>query len=122
MIERIHEALVEICAVARQDLAAAAGGAVLFLKTLSPAPDQIDSSSGSVGNATYAAVEELVPPICSALVDTAVRKKRLDRLFEAIQEDDPPYTELLGEHRAIFARLRVASPPGSCPERAKARC
>ena len=36
-IERIHEALTEIRAVARQDPAAAAEGAVLFLEKLSPA-------------------------------------------------------------------------------------
>jgi hypothetical protein len=27
-----------------------------------------------------------------------VRRKWLDRLFEAIQEDDPPYIESLGDH------------------------
>lgn len=97
-IERIHEALAEIRAVVRQDPAAAAEGAVLFLEKLSPALNQIDSSSGALGNATYAAVEELVPIISSAPVDTALRKKWLDRLFEAIQEDDPPYIEHLGDH------------------------
>ncbi|WP_213957542.1 hypothetical protein [Variovorax sp. dw_954] len=97
-IERIHDALAEIRAVARQDPAAAAEGAVLFLEKLSPALNQIDSSSGALGNATYSAVKELVPLIGSAPVDTAVRKKWLDRLFEAIQEDDPPYIEHLGDH------------------------
>ncbi len=62
-IERIHEALTEIRAVARQDPAAAAEGAVLLLEKLSPALNQIDSSSGSLGNANYAAVEGLVPLI-----------------------------------------------------------
>ena len=52
---------------------------------------QIDGSTGALGNATYAAVQELVPLIGGAPVDTAVRKKWLDRLFEAIQADDPPY-------------------------------
>jgi tetratricopeptide (TPR) repeat protein len=97
-IERIHEALIEIRAVARQDPATAAEGAVLFLEKLSPALNQIDSSSGALGNATYAAVEELVPIISSAPVDATVRMKWLDRLFEAIQEDDPPYIEHLGDH------------------------
>jgi len=96
-IERIHEALAEIRAVARQDPATAAEGAVLFLEKLSPALNQIDSSSGALGNATYAAVQELVSPISSAPVETAVRMKWLDRLFEAIQEDDPPYIESLGD-------------------------
>ncbi|MCG3188966.1 MAG: hypothetical protein LKCHEGNO_01208 [Burkholderiaceae bacterium] len=97
-IERIHEALAEIRAVARQDPASAAEGAVLFLEKLSPALNQVDSSTGALGNATYAAVQDLVPVIRSAPVDTAMRKKWLDRLFEAIQEDDPPYIESLGDH------------------------
>ena len=97
-IERIHEALTEIRAVARQDPAAAAEGAVLFLEKLSPALNQIDSSSGALGNATYSAVQELAPIISSAPVDAAVRKKWLDRLFDAIQDDDPPYIEHLGDH------------------------
>lgn len=97
-IERIHEALTEIRTVARHDPATAAEGAVLFLERLSPALNQIDSSSGALGNASYAAVKELVPIISNAPVDTVTRKKWLDRLFEAIQEDDPPYIEHLGDH------------------------
>lgn len=97
-IERIHEALTEIRAVARQDQATAAEGAVLFLEKLSPALNQIDSSSGALSHATFAAVHELVPLISSVPVDIAVRQKWLDRLFEAFQDDDPPYIESLGDH------------------------
>jgi hypothetical protein len=97
-IGRINEALAEIRAVARHDPASAADGAVLLLEKLSPALCQIDSSSGALGNATYATVQNLVPLISNAPVSTAVRQKWLDRLFEAIQEDDPPYIESLGDH------------------------
>lgn len=97
-IGRINEALTEIRAVARHDHARAAEGAVLLLEKLSPALCQIDSSSGALGNATYATVQELAPLISNAPMGTAVRQKWLDRLFEAIQEDDPPYIESLGEH------------------------
>ena len=97
-IGRIHEALAEIRAVARHDPASAADGAVLLLEKLSPALCQIDSSSGALGNATYTAVQELAPLISQAPVSTGVRQKWLDRLFEAIQEDDPPYIESLGNH------------------------
>lgn len=97
-IDRIHEALAEIRAVARHDPASAAEGAVLLLEKLSPALCQIDSSSGALGNATYATVQELAPLISQAPVSTTVRSKWLDRLFEAIQEDDPPYIESLGDH------------------------
>jgi hypothetical protein len=97
-IERIHEAVAEIRAVARQDPAAAAEGAVLFLERVSPALSQVDSSSGALGHATHAAVQDLVPLIGSVLVDATTRQKWLDRLFDAIQADDPPYIESLGDH------------------------
>jgi hypothetical protein len=97
-IGRINEALIEIRAVARHDPASAAEGAVLLLEKLSPALCQIDSSSGALGNATYAASQELAPLISQAPVSTKVRQHWLDRLFEAIQEDNPPYIESLGDH------------------------
>ena len=97
-IGRLNEALAEIRAVARADPARAAEGAVLLLEKLSPALCQIDSSSGALGNAAYATVQELAPLISHAPVSTPVRSKWLDRLFEAIQEDDPPYIESLGDH------------------------
>jgi hypothetical protein len=97
-IGRINEALTEIRAVARHNPTHAAEGAVLLLEKLSPALCQIDSSSGALGNAAYATVQELAPLISHATVATAVRQKWLDRLFEAIQEDDPPYIESLGDH------------------------
>jgi hypothetical protein len=97
-INRIDEALAEIRAVARHDQAAAAEGAVLLLEKISPALCQVDSSSGALGNATCSAVQTLVPFIAGAQVDDAVRVKWLEKLFAAIQDDDPPYIESLGEH------------------------
>ena len=97
-IARIDEALVEIRAVARKDSALATEGAVLFLEKVSPAVRDVDSSSGALGSATYWAVEALVPIIVAAPASAAIRAKWLDRLFEAIQEDDPPYLESLGDH------------------------
>ena len=97
-IRRIDEALAEIRIVARHDQAAAAEGAVLLLEKLSPALCQVDSSSGALGNATHSAVETLVPFIAGAQVTHAVRVKWLERLFTAIQDDDPPYIESLGDY------------------------
>ncbi len=97
-IGRLNEALAEIRTIARHDPARAAEGAVLLLEKLSPALCQIDSSSGALGNATFATVQELAPLISQAPVSTKVRQQWLDRLFEAIQEDDPPYIESLGDH------------------------
>jgi hypothetical protein len=97
-IERIAEALTEIRASARHDPVRAAEGAVLFLERLSPAICQVDSSSGALGSAAHAAVGTLVPLIASAPVSENIRAKWLERLFEALQEDDPPYLESLGDH------------------------
>ena len=57
--ERIAEALAEIHAVARHDPLHAADGAVRLLVKLSPALEQVDSSSGALGSAARAAVDAL---------------------------------------------------------------
>jgi tetratricopeptide (TPR) repeat protein len=69
---------------------------------VSPAVQNVDSSSGALGSATYSAVEALVPIIAAAPVSDAVRAKWLERVFEAIQEDDPPYIGSLGEHWGVL--------------------
>jgi hypothetical protein len=101
-IERLNEAVGEIERVARTDPALAAEGAVLLLEKLSPAVNQIDSSSGALGNATAGVVEKMVPLIAAAPVPRRVREKWLERLLDAIQEDDPPYIESLGEHWGVL--------------------
>ncbi len=95
--ERIAEALAELRAAARHDPLHAADGAVRFLVKLSPALDQVDSSSGALGGAARGAVDVLVPVIAQAPADEAMREGWLEQLFEAIQNDDPPYLELLDE-------------------------
>ena len=108
--ERIAEALAEIRAIARQDPLHAADGAVRFLVKLSPALEQVDSSSGALGSAARAAVDALVPVIAQAPADEAMREKWLEQLFEAIQNDDPPYLELLDERWGdLCATPEVAS-------------
>ena len=97
-IERIDEALLEIRAAGRRDPVLAAEGAVLMLEKLSPALCQVDSSSGALGSATHAAVKALVPVIADVPATDAVRARWLERLFAALQEDDPPYIEALGDH------------------------
>ena len=101
-ISRIDQALTEIRAEIRHDPALGAEGAILFLEKLSPALCQVDDSSGALGGAVRAAVEELVPPIAAAPVDEAVRDKWLERLYAALEEDDPPYLECLGAHLGVL--------------------
>ena len=101
-IERLNEAVGEIKRMARADPALAGEGAVLLLEKLSPAVNQIDSSSGALGNATNGVVEKMVPLIAAAPMPRRVREKWLERLLDAIQEDDPPYIESLGEHWGVL--------------------
>lgn len=109
-ISRIGEALKEIRAAARRDPVLGAEGAILFLEKLSPALCQVDDSSGYLGVAVRAAVAELVPVLAAASVDDAIRNQWLERLYEALQEDDPPYLECLGEHwGALCAGPELAS-------------
>ncbi|MFH1217730.1 MAG: hypothetical protein V1706_14640 [Pseudomonadota bacterium] len=97
-VQRVKEAVAEIKTTARQDALLAAEGAVLFLEKVSPALEQIDSSSGAIGTAVNNAIEALVPVIAEAPADTKLRQKWLDRLWKAIEEDDIPYIELLPDH------------------------
>jgi hypothetical protein len=109
-IKRVKEACSEIRKVARGDKVLAAEGAVLFLEKLSPALEQVDSSSGSIGTAVNKVIEALVPVITLAPVDTKTRDRWLERLWDAYQEDEIPYIELLGEYWGeLCASKEVAS-------------
>lgn len=94
-ITRIKETVAEISKVARKDQILAATGAVLFLEKLSPALERIDSSSGSIGTAVNNAIEKLTAIISKAPSDDKLRHLWLERLWEAVQEDNIPYIEQL---------------------------
>lgn len=96
-IDAIASALTEILRAARSDPALAAEGAVILLEKIPPAVCEIDSSSGALGNAATSAVATVVPIIAAAPVARPLREKWLDRLFQAYQDDDPPYIESLGD-------------------------
>ena len=97
-IQRIKEALAEIKLVARKEPILAAEGAVILLEKLSPALEQVDSSSGALGSAVNRAIDTLVPIIAKADVEPRVRQRWLERLWQALQDDEMPYIESLGEH------------------------
>lgn len=97
-IQRVKEAVAEIKAAAHKDSLLGAEGAVLFFEKVSPALEQVDSSSGAIGTAVNNAVEALVPFIAKAPADVDLRRKWLDRLWQAIEEDDIPYIEILACH------------------------
>lgn len=97
-IQRIKEALSEIKSFTRKDPILAAEGAVMLLEKLSPALEQVDSSSGAIGTAVNRAIDTLVPIIAKADVDIKIRKRWLDRLWTAFQDDAIPYLECLGDY------------------------
>lgn len=97
-IQRIKEALTEIKAFTRKDPLLAAEGAITLLEKLSPALEQVDSSSGALGSAVNKAIETLVPIIVKAKVEPKHRQRWLERLWQALQDDAMPYLELLGDY------------------------
>ncbi len=97
-ITRIDEAVKEIRAVARKDPARAGDGAVLLLERISAALEQVDSSSGAIGSAVNDAVEELAGIIARAVVSHEVRERWLEKLWEAVEDDEIPYIELLPDY------------------------
>ncbi|TAL52254.1 MAG: hypothetical protein EPN89_02250 [Methylovulum sp.] len=97
-IQRIKEALSEIKQVAKHEPALAAAGAVLFLEKISPAIEQVDSSSGAIGSMVNRAIDTLVPIIAKAAVTPPIRQQWLQRLWQALQDDNIPYIEQLGDY------------------------
>jgi len=109
-ITRIKQAVAEIRKVAKKEPALAAEGAVVFLERVSPALEQVDSSSGAIGTAVNHAIAELVPVIANASVDAQTRAAWLERLFAAHQADQIPYIENLTDHWGELCTLKeVAS-------------
>lgn len=96
-IQRIKEALAEVKQVAKNEPLLAAEGAVLFLEKLSPALENVDSSSGAIGSAVNRAIETLVPVIAKAPAESAVRQVWLERLWQALLDDGMSYIEWLGD-------------------------
>jgi hypothetical protein len=97
-IQRVKEAVSEIKKVSRKDPVLAAEGSVRFLEKVSPALEQVDSSSGAIGTAVNRAIAALVPIISNAPADAATRALWLERLFEAHAADEIPYIEWLADH------------------------
>jgi len=97
-LQRIKEALSEIKRVAKQEPALAAEGAVLFLEKISPAIEQVDSSSGAIGSMVSRAIDTLVPIIAKASVAASIKQQWLQRLWQALQDDNIPYIERLGDY------------------------
>lgn len=101
-VERIKEALSEIKLVYRTNPVLGAEGALILLEKLSPALEQVDSSSGSLGTAVNNAIDVLVSIISKAPTNDILRGLWLKRLWQAIEDDDMPYLESLIDHWGVL--------------------
>jgi len=97
-ITRIKEAISEIKAAAKKDPILGAEGAILFLQKLSPALQNIDGSSGAIGTAANRAIEAMVPIISKAPAEPSLRRKWLEKLYQAHADDQIPYIESLADY------------------------
>ena len=81
-IKRIKEGVLEIKKVYRKNPLLGAEGAVLLLEKVSPAIEQVDSSSGAIGTAVNNAIDVLVPIIAKAPADDKLRDTWMEMLPE----------------------------------------
>lgn len=95
--QRLKEAVAEIRKAAKTDPVAAGDGVVGLMERLWPAFQDIDTSSGALGNAIYWAQEELLPIAISAPANRETRDAWLERLWQAIEEDGVDYLSLVGD-------------------------
>ena len=109
-ITRLQEALTEIKLASRVDPILGAEGAVALLERISPALENVDSSSGAIGTAVNRTIAELVPVIVEAPADASTRAAWLERLFDAHSADQIPYIERLVDYWGeLCGRAEVAS-------------
>lgn len=97
-VDRIKEAVSEIKLVFKENPILGAEGAITFLEKVSPALDHVDSSSGALGSAVNNSIETLVPIISKALADDKVRDQWLKRLWQAVEDDQMPYIEMIPDY------------------------
>ncbi|MGB8416260.1 hypothetical protein [Paraburkholderia sp.] len=81
-----------------------------LLEKLLPALERADSSSGAPGTAVNREVDALVPLMAGVDAPAVMRERWLERLFDALQNDQMPYIEGLGE-RLDELRVTPAMPP-----------
>ena len=109
-ITRLQETLTEIRLVSRIDPMLGAEGAVALLERISPALENVDSSSGAIGTAVNHTIAALVPVFVDAPTDASTRAAWLERLFDAHAADQIPYIERLADYWGeLCGTVEVAS-------------
>ena len=95
--QRLREAVSEVKKVAKKEPNLAAEGAVRLIEKLWPALEHVDSSSGALGSAVNKALDQLLPVIINAPADAKARQQRLERLWQAMEDDGVDYLALVGD-------------------------
>jgi hypothetical protein len=111
-IARLQEARSEIKQVARSDATLAANGLVALAERLWPALQDIDTSSGALSNAVNNTLQELLPILITAPADPTLRRRWLERLFQAVQDDGVQYLWMIEDRWgeiAVYPELMNAS-------------
>ncbi len=96
--QRLREAVSEIKKVARKEPVLGGEGAVRLIEKLGPALVHVDGSSGAMGSGVHKTINGLMPIIINAPADTRTRQKWLERLWQAVEDDDVEFLILVGEH------------------------
>jgi len=95
--QRLREAVSEIKKVAKKDSILGAEGAVRLMEKIWPALEHVDSSSGALGSAVNKSLDALIPIVVIAPANEELRKRWLDRLWQAMEEDGVEYLGSVGD-------------------------
>lgn len=111
-IARLREATSEIKQVVRSNATVAADGFVALAERLWPALQDVDTSSGALGNAVNNTLEELLAILITAPADPTLRRRWLERLYQAVQDDGVQYLWMIEDRWgeiAVYPELMNAS-------------
>lgn len=98
----IKDAIRELKTVAKFDPLASAEGAVVLIERMWKALQHVDSSSGSIGTAVDKGLDEAAAIFEKADLDPKTRQGYLERIWEAIQEEDIGYYDSLPDRWPQF--------------------
>ena len=100
--QRLREAISEIKSVAKKSPVTAGDGVVTVCERMWPAFQNIDTSSGALGSAGGRALDVLLPFLIQAPANLATRRKWLNRLYAAIEDDG---VDWLSQVREVWGRI-----------------
>lgn len=101
-VAAVRAAVSEVRSVARRDQVLGAEGAVRLIERIVPALERVDGSSGSIGAAVNAALEECAKIVGDAPLLAPERSRMLERLWTARLDDGMGYLDRVDELWGIY--------------------